>query len=509
VRLGIDFGTTRTVVACCDRGNYPLVSFLDGGEVAEWFPSALACKDGEWRHGFDALRASADPGWTLLRSFKRLLASGDAATRSIDVGGTSTTALELATRYLTALREALLGASNLPAGLDRSRLEAVIAAPANAHGTQRFLTMEAFRRAGFEVVAMLNEPSAAGFEYTHRHRATLNSRRDAIVVYDLGGGTFDASLIRAQGRHHEVVATSGVNHLGGDDFDEILAHLVLAQRGQTVKDLPPGRWPRLLERCREAKESLSPNTRKLHVDLESVLGAGDVVVSVADFYAGCAPLVEETLVGMAPILSSADEERDDAVASLAEVAGIYVVGGASALPLVGRALRERFGRRVHRSPYPFAATALGLAIAADAAAGFSLRDLLSRHFGVFREGDEGRAITFDSILGRDVVLPAPGEPPLTLRRVYRAAHNVGHYRFAECASVDGHGVPSGDLTPVGQVWFPFDPALRGAGGLAEVPVVRRTGGPLVQEEYTVEPSGLVSVTIRDLESGYSREFRLE
>jgi molecular chaperone DnaK (HSP70) len=511
LRLGIDFGTTRTVVASGDRGNYPLVSFLDAAcDAHEWFPSVAAERAGEWLFGFDAQRvASNDPSWTLHRSFKRLLAEAAPADRAA--------ALELCTRYLEALRAALVGRSNLR--VDASEpLEAVIAAPANAHGTQRFLTMEAFRHAGFDVLAMLNEPSAAGFEYTHRYRNTLTSRRDAILVYDLGGGTFDVSLIRAFGRHHEVVATAGINRLGGDDFDAALAHLALAALGRDAAQLPPGAWARLTDRCREAKEALTSHTRRISLDLD-FLGAGEVLVPVAEFYGACAPLVEQTLMGMSPVLRSADEEGEDSdderaaraegAADLSEVAGIYVVGGASALPLVGRALRERYGRRVHRSPYPFAATALGLAIAADVDAGFTLQDMLSRHFGVFREVDDGRVVAFDPIFTRDVALPAPGAPARTLRRVYRAAHNLGHYRFAECSAVDERGVPSGDLTPLGDVHFAFDPALRDReSALHGVEVERRTGGPLVQEEYAVDGSGIVLVTISDLESGYARQFRL-
>jgi molecular chaperone DnaK (HSP70) len=514
MRLGIDFGTTRTVVAYGDRGNYPLVSFFDpAGDAHEWFPSLAAQgPDGRWRFGFEAARVAGDPTWTLHRSFKRLLAEADAADREA--------ALELCAAYLGALRTAIVERSNVARAAAGEPLEAVVAAPANAHGTQRFSTMEAFRRAGFDVVAMLNEPSAAGFEYTHRYRNTLTSRRDAIVVYDLGGGTFDVSLIRASGRHHEVVATAGINRLGGDDFDEALARIALAQVGKEVRSLPPGGWARLCDRCREAKEGLTPHSRRIALDLD-VVGLGEVTVAVADFYAGCAELVEQTIVGMSPVLRSADEEgeeadddaaaRVDGAADLSEVAGIYVVGGASALPLVGRALRERYGRRVHRSPYPFAATALGLAIAADAASGFTLQDMLSRHFGVFRESEGGRVVSFDPIFTRDVALPPPGAPAHTLRRVYRAAHNVGHYRFAECSSVDERGIPSGELTPLGDVRFAFDPALRDAGGsdgLDRVPIERRTGGPLVQEEYAVDGSGIVCVTISDLETGYARQFRL-
>jgi molecular chaperone DnaK (HSP70) len=537
VRLGIDFGTTRTVVATGDRGNYPLVGFVDAaGDACDWFPSVAAARGGEWRFGFDALAAREQDGWRHLRSFKRALGSAAATGDDpiVTVGDSSLGRLELTTRYLQALAEALRTRSNLPRGVRDERFEAVVAAPANSHATQRFLTMEAFRAAGFEVLAMLNEPSAAGFEYSHRWRATLTRRRDHIVVYDLGGGTFDASLIRAAGRHHEVIATAGLNRLGGDDFDEALARLALAAAGAGDLDaLGTDERDRLLARACVAKEGLSPQTRRMVLELDDVVPAGgEVTVPVADFYAECALLVEDTLTAMAPVLGAAahaeqeareeggaprgsaergrerepeaseSEERDD-------IAGIYVVGGASALPLVGRALKERFGRRVHRSPYPFAATAIGLAIAADAASGFSLADLLSRNFGVFRDDDAGRSVRFDAIFRRDQAVPAQGAGSVALARRYRAAHNVGHFRFVEVANVDDQGVPAGDITPLGEIRFAFDPALRASdSALAHTPVQRLGHGPMIEERYVIDPSGIVELTIADLDTGYQRAYRL-
>src|SRR5262249_60077034 len=96
----------------------------------------------------------------------------------------------------------------------------VPAPPANANSNQRFLTLEAFRRAGFQVRGLLNEPSAAGIEYAHHaHRAGPSARRELVVVYDLGGGTFDASVISMAARRHEVVRRAGIAQLGGGDCD--------------------------------------------------------------------------------------------------------------------------------------------------------------------------------------------------------------------------------------------------------------------------------------------------
>ncbi|MCU0657913.1 MAG: Hsp70 family protein [Polyangiaceae bacterium] len=517
MRLGIDFGTTRTVIAHVDRGNYPIVSFHDDeGGACEWYPSVVAEREGELRFGFEAQAMSGVAGWTVLRSFKRLLSGGQATAQgAVRIGGATVPVLELLTRFLRSLREALAARSSLASELPEGEpIEAVIAAPANAFCTQRFLTLDAFQRAGFQVRAMLNEPSAAGFEYTHRYRRTLSSRREYVVVYDLGGGTFDASLVHMHGHHHDAVATSGINHLGGDDFDAKLAELALEKAGLLGERIPRRALLRLLELCREAKEQLNPSSRKVVLDLEEALGDDapepEVVVQAQDFYDACAPLVERTIEAMLPVIQRLDGEAGGSGDGMTEVAGIYVVGGASALPAITRLLKARFGRRVHRSPYPHAATAIGLAIACDESAGFELSDRFSRNFGVFREAQGGMQVSYDPIFTREMELPRPGGAPRVFRRVYRPVHNVGHFRFFECSAFDDRGNPLGDIAPMTEVYFPFDPGLRGRGGsLAGVPVQRLEGpAPRIEEQYQVDPHGIVEVTISDLDSGYRRSFRL-
>jgi molecular chaperone DnaK (HSP70) len=515
--LGIDFGTTRTVVAASDRGNYPVVNFESAtGDVTEWIPSLVAERRGELRYGLEAAQVATDPGWTVLRSFKRLLSAPDVAPDTpLAVGDTCVAVADLLAGFLRAVREAALSeGSNLRGRRRRDvTLRAMIATPANAHSTQRFMTLDAFRRAGFEVQAMLNEPSAAGIEYAHRFRPTLSARREHVVVYDLGGGTFDASLVRMTDRHHDVVTTAGIPELGGDDFDVVLGRLVTDRVGLAPEALPPGAWLRLTDRCREAKEGLTPQSKRLTIDLDGVLDGPtrEIAIPVSAYYEAAAPLIESTIEAMRPVMAELpDETAAGADADRPpEIAGIYLVGGGSALPAVGRTLRERYGRRVHRSPYPFAATAIGLAIAGDPAAGFQLLDRFSRYLGVFRELRDGREVTFDPILTPGMPLPRRGSP-VSVRRVYRAAHNVGHFRFAECGAFHGPGAPRGDVVPFGEALFPFDPVLRHPGVDLRRVEVRRTGedGPLIEEEYRVDVHGLVQMTVTDLDTRYYKAFRL-
>jgi molecular chaperone DnaK (HSP70) len=503
VRLGIDLGTTRTVVAMCDRGNYPVLRFtLEAGDAIDGVPTIVAAKGEELRYGLDAMAVAEDPSWELVRSFKRVLGEPGGHERKLKLAGREIAASKLLVGFLGHLREAILHRSNHPKKKKKStELTAVIATPANALGAQRFLTLEAFRQAGFLVTATLNEPSAAGFEYTHAHPQTISGKRSHVVVYDLGGGTFDASLVRVTELKHDAVVTAGVAQLGGDDFDRVLLDLALAEAEVDPTSIAPAAETRLLEICREAKERLHPNSKKIALELPEV---ADVSVSTAAYYSACEPLVERTIEAMLPVMKRLDQTSDD---PLEEIAGIYVVGGASSLPIVGRMLRDRFGRRVHRSPLPSAATAVGLAIAADEEAGFLLEDRFSRSFGVFR--DRAGDVAFDVIFDRETALPKKKER-LTVERRYRVAHDIGHFRFLECTGVDRKGAPEGDLSLFVDVRFPFVPDLqRESGDLSERSVHRLPSlGTTVCERYELDAHGLVRLSLTDEGTGYTRDFTL-
>ncbi|MDP2341950.1 MAG: Hsp70 family protein [Deltaproteobacteria bacterium] len=515
-KLGVDFGTTRTLVAGVDRGNYPVVTFLDPvGEAHEHFPSVVAELDGQLLYGLAALDAATHKGAVLLRSFKRLLAAPDVSgSQKIEFVDVDVTLFELLTGYLTALRVALIERSNLVRKKNDLVFDAVIAVPAHAHGAQRFLTLEAFRAAGFSVRAMINEPSAAGFEYSHRQARTVNTRRTRVVVYDLGGGTFDASLVKVDGTRHEVTGTAGLNRVGGDDFDMVLFRLALTAAGVDDASLSARERATTLMSCREAKERLTAQSKRVFVDVKGA----EIAVAVDEYFAAVTPLVEATVTAMRPLLGSLEpalggtpapgEDKSPDVG--ADIAGIYLVGGGSGLPLVPRLLKERFGRRVHRSPHPAASTAIGLAIAADEDAGFSLADRLSRGFGVFRDKNAGQGVAFDPIFLPDVALPEVGRADggVVISRRYRAAHNLGCFRFVECSSVDDVGDPRGDLLPFAEVLFPFDPALQRKKKLDDVVIERLGSGPRIEERYTIDPHGLVEVQIIDVDTGYQQTHRI-
>jgi molecular chaperone DnaK (HSP70) len=482
MRLGIDFGTTRVVVAAVDRGNYPILSFETPEGPMDWFPPMVALRGEERRYGWSAWESQAEPGWTLVRSLKRTLE--DAGSESaLEVDGTSQPLMELLVGMAGELKRSL--------GLD-GLLQVMLGVPANANSNQRFLTVEAFQRAGFQVLGLLNEPSAAAIEFGHRQQL-----RGRLLVYDLGGGTFDASLVELDETVHTVVASAGIATLGGDDFDHVLAELAVGETA--LAELSVGELFRLLEECRRQKEAFHPNARKIVVDRDHAReGWGQVTIPTEAFHERCRPLVEETICRIGGLVG------DDPIEAL------YVTGGGSELPLVGRMLREAFGRRVRRSAYTRSATAIGLGIHADAASGYALRDVFARNFGVWREAEGAQVMVFDVIWPRGTRLPSPGEPPLTVERRYRPAHNVGHFRYLEASHVDGEGQPVGDLAVWDEVWFPFDPALDAHPDLPKASVAHSdvAAGHEIEECYACTAAGTVAVTIRNVTVQYQREYAI-
>ena len=505
MKIGIDFGTTRVVVAAADRGNYPLVTFeAPDGRAREWFPPVLAVSREKRVYGWEALEQQGKTGWTIVRSLKRWLKTAGLGS-DFQLAGQPLNLSLLMTEMMAALRRELLERSTLGAH-QYDKLEAMLGVPANANSNQRFLTQEAARAAGFEVLGLLNEPSAAAVEYSYRNGGERKSRtKSGLLVYDLGGGTFDVSLVSLGEAEHSVIASDGIADLGGDDFDEILGLLVLAEAGRPTQDeesLTPVEWYLLFDECREKKEALTPNSRKITIDLERVRkNWKDVSVSVDAFYERCRPLVESSREVAERLLAAHPEQTIDT---------LYVTGGGSELPAVARVLRETFGRRVKRSAYMRSATAIGLALRAEGREERSLRDQFTKNFGVWREADHGRNAVFDVIFPRGAKLPARGEEPLRIVRGYHPVHNIGHFRYLECAQLDENHQPEGEICNWDEIRVAFDPNLRDAVDIAEQPVLRYAGAEdaWVEEEYTCGPSGDVKVKIRDNRTEQANEYRL-
>jgi len=510
MRLGIDFGTTRTVVAAVENGNYPVCTFSWKGELKEYIPSLVTVQNGVLQFGWDAANWHKDPETHLLRSLKRLIGRLRPDDPVEIAPGYSTSAVDLLTLFLSHVKKMITQHSNFT--LDkRQPVEVMVATPANASSNQRYITMEAFRRAGFNVMGMMNESSTAAVEFVHRYLRNIGSRspKKYVVVYDLGGGTFDTSVVGIAGRSYDVITYEGIARLGGDDFDEVILDQVLQEVGRSPESLSRREEAWLLEECRERKEGLKPNTRKMMLDLGPVLGEErTAVLKTNRIYEGCNELIQRTVDSVYAVIRKLRGTGIDPEDS-PSLAAVYLVGGSVAFPPVSRRLREVYGRKVKTSPFPYAATAIGLAITADPMTDVRIRESVSRNFGVWREYEHGQDKVFDPIFRKDTRLDSE-EGWQKAIRIYRPVHNVGHLRYLECNSLGAEGEPQDDIVISQEVYFPYDPELEEHKDLARVSVEKRPdlARQEVRETYSYDTHGMVRVEIENRTGGYRRVFIL-
>lgn len=230
--------------------------------------------------------------------------------------------------------------------------------------------------------------------------------------------------------------------------------------------------------------------RNLFVDLDSTI----LHIPMAEVARACKPLIDRTIETMEPLSSLLNGANSD-------IAGIHLVGGTTSLPIVPRRLRELCGRKVHRSPHPTPATAIGLAVAADAGT-LGIGDRLSRGFGVFRETESGGGIEFDVLT--DQTTRIAGTTIIT--RKYRCRHNIGVFRFVEFSRTDAIGEPVGDLFPLATVVFPLDETLQYSSAEFDADQVEGqeiNNGHVIEETYTILETGMITATITDVDTGWS------
>jgi molecular chaperone DnaK (HSP70) len=523
MRLGIDFGTTRTVVAAATQGRYPVATFEIDGVLSEYLPGLAVC-GAEFQAGPAGNRAEAAPlagirfgadavtsvesARAVVRSIKRSACQVPHDAPVPELAALEVTSLELLTRYLAFVRRMLEDHSNLDLDGDEP-LEAMVAVPANASTRQRYLTLEAFRRAGFKVLGMLNEPTAAAIEFARRHLGVLARRspKKYVVVYDLGGGTFDSAAVSLEGRRFELISSAGIGRLGGDDFDEEILSLALEDLGVPLDALDANTRVRALDLCRQAKESLQPASRKLLVDLGEVLPHTPLaMLDVADVYARTQPLVDRTLAKLEETFAQLTLRGIDPE-NPRELGAVYLVGGATAFPSIGRTLRKLYGRKIQLAPQPHAATAIGLAVAADPEADIFVRESATRYFGLWREAHHGHEQVFDPIVTKNQT--PDGSGPLVIERHYRPMHAVGHLRFLECTDLTPEGEPSGDLTPWQEILFPYDPSLAEHSEIDALAARRSEGvGDEIIERYVYDLDGTIELSMENRARGYLRKYRL-
>lgn len=511
-RLGIDYGTTNTVVVCADRGRYPLVPHVTDtaiGRVArETFPSFFVYdgSNGQLRFGAEAERSLAEPGasqrYIPIRSFKRSFRNYRdgmrIATDSIPGGLDMNDTFRQFTKAIYAsVRDSGIVGPNEP-------LEAVLTWPANANGAQRHFTRAAFKEAGFAIVSTLNEPSAAAIELAdrmvHGNRAKARQAKMTVAVFDLGGGTFDASVVRINAADYTVLSSAGIENLGGDDFDAVLAELFCEKLKIDFNSLSTfHRNMILLHACREKERLSAGQSRTLTMDPEEIGLAGDPVKVIAAAYEKrLTNLIEPAVEKLGEVIQSAGND---------ELETIYLVGGSSRLPLVSKLISNRFPKiKLFTTDKPFSATAMGAAI--QSVETMRVHEVFARHFGVIRLADHGTREIFVPVFQAGLRLPARGEMPISTEVRYQPRHNIGRFRYLECTAVDAEGKPKTGLRTWSEILFPYDFALAVNETLSPHQIIPRNdlAGEAV-ETYTCDSDGIISVQMKRAD-GQSRTFEV-
>lgn len=357
--IGIDLGTTNTVVAIAGEAG-PEVLRADDGEAL--LPSVVHYRaDGAIEVGAAAVAGLADDPGAVIASIKRLMGRGAEDVRRLAghlpfelLPGAGMVRLKIRERALSPVEISaeILRAARARAeqALGRPVGRAVVTVPAYFDDAARSATKDAARLAGLEVLRLVNEPTAAALAYG------LDKEAEGIfAVYDLGGGTFDISLLRLEKGVFQVLATGGDTALGGDDFDHAIAERFLAERGGAIS---PGEAKQALLLARRVKEELSrAETGRWRLDLGG--RASEHELDRVTLERLIAQPIEQSLAITRGVLA-------DAGLSPADVDGVVLVGGSTRVPLVRRRVAELFGRPALADIDPDAVVALGAALQARA-----------------------------------------------------------------------------------------------------------------------------------------------